>query len=203
MFAALLADPAFSFEAFNTYDMAFPFGAQDCDAWLITGSRLGAYDDHPSIAPMEALIREIVARKKPLLGVCFGHQIIAQALGGQVEKWSGGWCLGPHLYQRNDGAVRLHAFHQDQVTRLPPGAERVATHPACENAGFRIENHVLTYQPHPEYTNPIFTAMVDKRRDALPPDMVARAYGARDAALDTDRIVAEMIAHLKKEPVHG
>lgn len=203
LFVSLLAGQSLSFETYPLFEGKFPESAEACDAWLITGSKLGAYDDDPLIEPLEALTRDIVATNRPLLGVCFGHQIIAQALGGRVEKWAGGWNLGATSYETDAGPVRLHAFHQDQVVAMPDGAKLTASHPGCVNAGFRIGDTVLTYQAHPEFTNPVFTKMIDKRRNVLPPELVATATSDGAPALDTDAVVAEMVAHLKKEPVHG
>ena len=203
LFTALFAGQGLTFERYALFDGIFPDGPEDCDGWLITGSKLGAYDDDPLIAPLEALTRDIVETTRPLLGICFGHQIIAQALGGEVINWPAGWNLGPKAYDTPAGPLRLHAFHQDQVTRLPDGATRTATHPDCENAGFRIGDTVLTFQAHPEFTNPVFTKMIDKRRDVLPADLVVANEALVDPKIDTAAAIAEMVAHLKKEPVHG
>lgn len=203
MFAELLGGHGFTFRPYKLFDMEFPDSPEDCDAWLITGSRLGTYDDDPLIAPLEDLVRAIIAKRRQLLGICFGHQIIAQALGGEVRKWPGGWCLGITEYAGTDGPFRLNAFHQDQVTRLPRDAVLTASNETCANAGFRIGETVQTYQAHPEYTNPIFTAMVEKRREILPSDRVAEAETKLDQFPDTEAIVAEMVAHLKKGQADG
>ena len=74
----------------------FPEGIHDADGWLITGSRHGAYEDHPWIPPLEEFIRDAYAAQVPLVGICFGHQIIAQAMGGKVEKYQGRLVGRPH-----------------------------------------------------------------------------------------------------------
>ena len=99
--------------------MQFPADARDADGWLISGSRHGAYEDLPFIAPLETFIREVFSAKIPLIGICFGHQIIAQALGGTVEKFAGGWSVGATEYQLDGEQVMLNAWHHDQVTSLP------------------------------------------------------------------------------------
>ena len=100
MFRDLLGGHGFTFATFAVVDGQFPDSAKDADGWLITGSRHGAYDDLPWIPPLEDLIRDIHARGLPLIGVCFGHQIIAQALGGKVEKFKGGWAIGRTTYDQ-------------------------------------------------------------------------------------------------------
>lgn len=110
--------PAASFETISVvHGEALPaVGAQD--AWLLTGSRHGVYDDLPWIATLKDFIREAAIVKRPMVGVCFRHQIIAEALGGKVEKASQGWRIGMKPYAtRIDGdsrSVTMPAFHQDQ-----------------------------------------------------------------------------------------
>jgi GMP synthase-like glutamine amidotransferase len=91
MFERLLAGQGFTFRTWHVEAMDFPASVHDMDGWLITGSRHGAYEDHPFIAPLEAFIRDAYAAHVPMVGVCFGHQIIAQAMGGKVERYAGGW----------------------------------------------------------------------------------------------------------------
>ena len=150
-FARLLDGNGFTYETYNVVDMDFPDSATACDGWLITGSKHGAYEDHPFIPPLEELIREIYAADIPLVGVCFGHQIIAQALGGKVEKFAGGWAVGRTEYDWQGETVALNAWHQDQVIELPDTAEVVATNSFCENAALVYGKRAFTVQPHPEF----------------------------------------------------
>jgi GMP synthase-like glutamine amidotransferase len=98
MFARLLAGNGFTFATFRVVEGAFPASVRDCDGWLITGSRHGVYEDHAFIAPLEQFIRDSFAQRVPVVGVCFGHQIIAQAMGGKVERYAGGWIVGATDY---------------------------------------------------------------------------------------------------------
>lgn len=151
LFERLLNGHGFSYRAWTVEEMAFPDSPEDADGWLITGSTAGAYEDHPWIPPLETTIRAIHASGKPLVGICFGHQIIAQALGGKVEKFAGGWCVGRHVYQIEGRDVPLNAWHQDHVTALPPEARRLGHSSFCENAVLAYGETVLTFQPHPEF----------------------------------------------------
>ncbi len=88
-----------SFETYDVRDGVFPIAASDCDAWLITGSKFSAYEDLPWIHRLKALIRQIWESQRPMVGICFGHQIVAEALGGRVEQSANGWGVGLHRYQ--------------------------------------------------------------------------------------------------------
>ena len=107
----------------------------DCDGWLITGSRHGVYEDHPFIKPLEQFVRTSIAGKVPMVGVCFGHQLIAQAMGGKVERYDGGWAVGPTDYDFNGSKVTMNAWHRDQVTEVPEGATVCASNEFCEKRG--------------------------------------------------------------------
>ena len=111
-----------------------PDSPEVADAFLVTGSPCSVYDSDPWIAALADFVRRCAERQKKLLGICFGHQLIAQALGGQVEKSKAGWLLGLHqfdLYQQPTWMIparsdcSLYFINQDQVITLPPGAQRL------------------------------------------------------------------------------
>ena len=101
MFEAWLrpADPGLSYRAYATEDGEIPVSPTECDAWLITGSKHGVYDDLPWIEPLKTFLRGARAAGQPIVGVCFGHQILAEALGGQAVKSEKGWGAGVHDYE--------------------------------------------------------------------------------------------------------
>lgn len=170
MFERLLDGNDFDFRTFSVVDGEFPAGPQDADGWLITGSKHGAYEDHPWIPPLEELIRAIHAAGKPLIGVCFGHQIIAQALGGTVVKFDGGWSVGRTEYMMEGKPVALNAWHQDQVVALPPGARVVGSSDFCANAMLAYGDTIWTVQPHPEFGADFIDGLIRTRGKGVVPD---------------------------------
>lgn len=200
-FQNLLRGNNFNYETYAVVDNEFPSGADAADAWLITGSRFGAYEPHAWIPPLEALIRDIHARGQPLVGICFGHQIIAQALGGKVEKFAGGWAVGREVYDTPHGPVAINAWHQDQVTTLPDGARVLGRNEFCENAILAYGDHILTYQAHPEFTSRFVVDLIEARgRGVVPDALLDDAKTRADAPLDTSGVAADIANVLKGEP---
>ena len=169
LFAQLLGGNGFDFTTFNVVDGQFPNDKNACDGWLITGSRHGVYEDHDWIAPLMELIRDIFAAKIPLVGICFGHQIIAQALGGRVEKYQDGWTIGQQTY--DEGWV-LNAYHQDQVIVPPKSATKISGNARCKNAFIYYGDHVFTMQPHPEFSQEFVRDLIETRAVGIVPDAV-------------------------------
>ncbi|MCU0912408.1 MAG: type 1 glutamine amidotransferase [Rhodobacteraceae bacterium] len=199
MFQRLLAGQGLTFRVWSVVDMEFPASVHDAEGWLLTGSRHGAYEDHPFIPPLEAFIRQAHAEGVPMVGVCFGHQIIAQALGGKVEKYHGGWSVGPTRYRLNGEEVRLNAWHQDQVVKVPEGAEVVGTSPFCENAALVYGDRAFTVQAHPEFDNAFLTDLIAARGRGLVPDRLLAEAEAELAAPVDSPVLARQIADFFKQ----
>ncbi|MGR3485662.1 MAG: type 1 glutamine amidotransferase [Paracoccaceae bacterium] len=202
-FHRLLDGQALRFTTWNVVDGAFPDGAEAADAWLITGSRHGAYEDHAWIPPLEALIRDIAAARRPLVGICFGHQIVAQALGGRVERFAGGWMVGRQVYDFDGDAVALNAWHQDQVVEAPEGARAIATNAWCENAALLYDG-ILTVQAHPEFTAPAVEGLIDTRGPGVVPDeKLAAARQALSMPVATQRLADALATFLRTGTYDG
>lgn len=149
------------FKVFRALDGELPEHPAADELYLITGSNNAAYDTLPWILDLQDWIRKTAILQVPMVGICFGHQVIAQALGGRVERYAGGWGVGIREMEVLDAdllpffpdkKMRLIVNHHDQVMELPEGAIPLATSDFCRYEGFRIGHHILTFQGHPEFT---------------------------------------------------
>ena len=188
MFETLFADQpnstAFHFSIVPVIDGVFPQSADDYDGYLVTGSAYGVYDNASFIPRLMAFIQKIFTTGKPLVGICFGHQIVAHALGGHAAKFDKGWGIGTvpikmvsavdWIPSAIDQLDLIHV-HQDQVMTLPPDAIRLAQSDFCKNAAFAIGKQVFAIQGHPEFTPAYTNALIDIREDQIGKDRAAKA----------------------------
>ena len=206
MFERLLGpqDEGFLFRTFAVIDGDVPSDPRACDAWLVTGSRHGAYERLPWMLKLEDLLRAAVAQKVPVVGICFGHQILAQALGGTVEKSGKGWGFGLHDYvvtgapALTDGKpekMTIGALHQDQVVEVPPGGRVLGGSEFCPNAIIAYGDTALTFQGHPEFDLAFLRGVAEHRLKGVAPDAVlAKAATSFETKRSDSPLVAEWIA---------
>lgn len=199
MFEKLLAGRGLDFQSWHVEAMDFPQDVHAAGGWLITGSRHGAYEGHEFIAKLTDFIRRAYADAVPMVGICFGHQVIAQALGGKVEKFKGGWSVGPQDYDFSGEKVTLHAWHQDQVTVRPPEAELVGTSPFCENAALVYGDRAFTVQAHPEYGDDFIGGLMRVRGPGVVPEPLMEAAAKRFGQPNSSPVMAERIAKFFKQ----
>lgn len=196
-FTNLLAPhlPGAEFTALSTIDGEFPTAVDDYDVYIFTGSPHGVYEDLPWIREAEAFVRRAVAADKVIVGGCFGHQLVAQALGGEVRKSERGWGMGVHSHALTSrepwmvggpDAVNVLVSHQDQVVRPPEGAVVLASSAFCPNAMLRIGDRVVTMQGHPEMNVPTVDRLLEMRRDRVGEDVYAAGKASLDTTLNHD-----------------
>lgn len=184
---------------FDSHLGELPDSPERFDAFLIGGSRSSAFEDLEWILGLCDFLRAAHAEGVVLLGVCFGHQIVARALGGEVSRWDGGWNIGAVEYELGDGSTsRLIACHRDQVTKLPEGAELTATTPNCEIAGFVIADQVMTIQPHPEFTAPTASSIYSARRELMGDEAVEQALTTMEHEVDGAATAAKMVQFVQR-----
>lgn len=200
MFARLLDGHGFTFRTWKVVEGEFPASVRDADGWLITGSRHGVYEDHPWIPPLEQFIRDAFALRVPVVGICFGHQIVAQAMGGKVERFAGGWAVGATEYDFGGETLRLNAWHRDQVVKAPAGATVIATNDFCANAALLYDDRALTVQAHPEFRPEFVDGLMRTRGKGLVPDEVMAEAAAKLELPIQDKTMAGRIAAFFKEP---
>jgi GMP synthase-like glutamine amidotransferase len=171
MFEALLAGRGYEWRVFDTPAGDYPGRPEVCDAYIVTGASAGVYDGDPWIGALLAFLRAAKGRAR-LIGVCFGHQAMAQAFGGQVLKSPKGWGVGLHAYDvlerrpwMDDARrVSLSASHQDQVVELPPNATVIAGNDFCPYAMLAYDATAISIQPHPEFSPAFSAALIEKQR---------------------------------------
>ena len=192
------ADAAVTFDTVSLPDGDALPDADGLEAILITGSAAGVYDDLDWIAPLEQFVRTAHASEVPMVGVCFGHQLIAQALGGVVRKSEKGWGLGRHVYDVAPGnglidgpQIAIACSHQDQVITPPDGATTILSSEFTPYAGLRYGGgRTLSVQPHPEFSVGFALACCEMARSKgnAPDRVVTPAQASLAEPLDSARL---------------
>jgi GMP synthase-like glutamine amidotransferase len=169
-----------------------PADPAECDAWMTTGSRHSVNDEEPWIRDLEDFVRETQTAEVPFIGICFGHQLIAKALGGSVVKSERGWGVGlKEVEVKEDlglgSSYRVLTSHQDQVETLPPGGEILGWNEHCPVSMLGVGPTILGIQGHPEFEAAYSSTLMESRRGHL----------------ISDETVDAGIASLEEEPESG
>lgn len=191
----------FTFTTYPVLEGLLPAEAVQHDGWLVTGSPHGVYDGLPWIAPAEEFLRQVMTACRPIVGICFGHQLLAQALGGTVIKSPKGWGLGLHEYQwqldsGRTGSFVLPASHQDQVITLPSAGKVLAASPHCAYAAIAYDDTALTFQAHPEFTLAYQTDSLQLKEEVggIAPEILTAARQSLTAKVSDSPAIGSMIA---------
>jgi GMP synthase-like glutamine amidotransferase len=170
--------PHLSFCVFDALSQSLPSSLDECDGYLITGSRHGAYEPLEWITHLKKWIIVAAQSQTPLVGICFGHQVICQALGGDVRMSAKGWGLGVSSNQvvapapwftpsLSSNTLKLLVSHQDQVQACPHGTHLLVSSDFCPNFMLSIGSHIFTIQGHPEFIPAYSKALIEKKRSQL------------------------------------
>ena len=211
MFERLIggADTSASFATVRLMDGEALPDPEGLEAILLTGSPAGVYDDLDWIAPLERFIRAAYQARTSMVGICFGHQLMAQALGGTVRKSEKGWGIGRHVYDvvpdngTIDGEkIAIACSHQDQVIEPPAGATTTLHSTFTPHAGLLYENGTaMSVQPHPEFTPAFAHVCCELREGNAPETLVATAKASLAQPLDNanlGRAIARFLARPRK-----
>lgn len=174
MFETLLrgaGSPDWQISIYPVIDGHYPADINDYHAYLITGSKYDSFAEDGWIVQLRSYVQALFNAGKPMVGICFGHQLLAHALGGRAGRCQAGWGLGVMQYQMDahpefvdaQHPVHLIVSHQDQVLSLPPAAQRLLSNDFCPNAGFYIPDRVLAIQGHPEFDIDYAKALLSMR----------------------------------------
>lgn len=205
MFTALF--PALEMVAYEVCQGQFPDSVTDCDAYLCTGSKYSVYDNVDWIQELQRFVRELYAREKIFVGVCFGHQMLGHALGGKVEKTQAGWCVGAHTFQVNhperwmtpfQSTYRLLMMCQDQIVALPPDSTVLTSTPVCPVGMLRVGPRMLGLQAHPEFPVVYERALLEDRVSRIGAEKVAAGLESLAAPVDADRVGEWMVNFIRE-----
>jgi GMP synthase-like glutamine amidotransferase len=192
--------PGLSFSSHDVRQGEYP-SHRSCDAYLITGSRHSVYDELPWIAELVGFLREALAQGRKVIGICFGHQLIAHYFGGETRLADAGWCVGVHRAEVISDepwmlpagpSFGLLSSHRDQAVRLPPGARPFARTDACPNAGFVLGDQILTFQGHPEFSRDYALDLLNLRQELLGAEVFKRGVASLREETD-NQLVARWI----------
>ena len=207
MFRKLLGEEAYDYSVFAVDAGELPPTPEACDAYLVTGSASGVYDGTPWIGELKGFLNAAKGRA-PLVGVCFGHQVMAEAFGGKVIKSPNGWGLGEQTYQvlhrepwmDDVSRIRLPGSHQDQVVEAPPNAEVMAASDFSPLGAFVYRDQpAISIQLHPEFEPAYAIALIEDRRGSrLSEEEADRAIASYQTPDDRARVggwIRNFLAH--------
>lgn len=209
MFAAMAAraDPTAELVVYDARHGQLPARPDECDGWLCTGSSASVYDDEPWIDALAGFVRAVHDARRPFVGVCFGHQLVAHALGGRTERATGGWGAGalamdvtaPEAWMGGGpSSATLLYSHQDQVTVLPPGGRVLGAAAHCPVAMLAVDGHIVGIQAHPEFTAAYLRALLVDRADRIGEAGTAAALASLERPTDETAVAGWLLAFLRR-----
>jgi GMP synthase-like glutamine amidotransferase len=197
-----------SLEVFDSHLGSLPLDIAAFDGIIISGSPHSVYEDEQWIRDLEAFAREVVDSTTPVFGICFGHQLLARALGGVVEQAEGGWGVGVHTMrvlkhrpwmEPDREGLKLLMSHQDQVIDLPDGAVVLGSSVHCRNYLVEFTPTCIGIQGHPEFTTAFARALYEDKQTLIG-TLATEAIESLATPSDT-RIVQQWVRNLFGEPL--
>ncbi len=199
MFAATY--PYFDFEVYAVCDGVFPESVHDCEMYVCTGSHSSVYEEVDWVVRLREFVRKIHKHQKKYIGHCFGHQMLAEALGGKVQKNEYGWCVGVHTFeviQQEEWMIPFQKHFntimlcQDQVQVLPTNGVVLATSKDCPIAMFKVGNNMIGIQGHPEFPKEYERGLITDRRERIGVEKAEKGIESLGVNIDADLFVGWM-----------
>ena len=190
--------------SFKIYYNEFPENIQKYDSFIITGSSFGVYENHDWIFKSLKLVNKIISCKKQLVGICFGPQLIIQAINGLVEKYSGGWSTGTNVvkfkiqkpwFPKFNEQINLISFHQDQVIKIPNFVDHLAETNCCKYYALSIDDYVFTIQGHPEFSNAYALDLLEIKRESIGEKQYLESKKILKKQINNGHLFSEIIAN--------
>ncbi|OUR73776.1 GMP synthase [Marinomonas sp. 42_23_T18] len=203
-------DDSIELSIFDVREGQYPDDIHAFDGFVTTGSRHGAEDDLPWITELIGFVQKLYQEKVKLVGICFGHQIIAKALGGQVVKSDKGWGVGVSVnevvddsaqkltwMQPHKAEMKLIVSHQDQVVQLPEGSQVLAASDFCPAYMYQVGECFLSVQGHPEFSKAYSNDLMESRRDRISHDVIEAGQASLEQDVDDELMTRWIINFLK------
>lgn len=209
MFETMLGEiaPDMQFVTYRVVAGVFPKSLHDCDGYITTGSRYGVNDDLPWIDTLEEFVAALAQETIKFVGICFGHQVLAKVLGGEVTESDRGWAVGVSINRIGlqkewmspaQKMLNLVVSHHDQVSSPPPGIEVLASSDFCPYYMFQYGEHMMSVQGHPEFSKAYSDALMDRRVNLLPAARIRDGKASLTEAVH-DRLMMHWIVNFFRQ----
>ncbi len=201
-------DDSIQFDGYDCRAKQYPDDLDAYDFFITTGSRASVYDPEDWIRTLVEFIRRLAREKKKFFGICFGHQLMAIALEGRVEKSPKGWGIGvaanrivsrPSWIDEEKADLNIIASHQDQIIALPEGATVIAESDFCPFFMVQWNGYFISIQGHPEWHRDYAKTLMHERRAIIGPTVIEAGLQSLAKKPDNDYVARWIINFVKEK----